>query len=326
MANYSNFTGVKYDNFKSFLIALFAYLLVIFVLLYQISKPQEKFKKYTDNPNDYMDVTFDFEIDDKLPSAPEIAKETKQGEFENKNTKDVPEDKIKTTAQVVPSPPVQAKPKEPEKPKEEPKPGPKKDEPKAEPKKEEPKPEPKLEDKPSEKVVEKKEETKPEPKKEEKPSLSDLFSDTTKDNKKLEESAKASDAVQSNKKSDKETATSSAKDKAASKNAVVKSDKLGGRTQRTGEYNAYYGAIEKKLQVLWSRYVATAKDDARIKIVFGADGRVADYTIIELGRETEFNQKLRDFLDNLSTQTFPKSPDGASHEIDTRMSDVMKTN
>ena len=326
MANYSNFTGVKYDNFKSFLIALFAYLLVIFVLLYQISKPQEKFKKYTDNPNDYMDVTFDFEIDDKLPSAPEIAKETKQGEFENKNTKDVPEDKIKTTAQVVPSPPVQAKPKEPEKPKEEPKPEPKKDEPKAEPKKEEPKPEPKLEDKPSEKVVEKKEEAKPEPKKEEKPSLSDLFSDTTKDNKKLEESAKASDAVQSNKKSDKETATSSAKDKAASKNAVVKSDKLGGRTQRTGEYNAYYGAIEKKLQVLWSRYVATAKDDARIKIVFGADGRVADYTIIELGRETEFNQKLRDFLDNLSTQSFPKSPDGASHEIDTRMSDVMKTN
>ena len=326
MANYSNFTVVKYDNFKSFLIALFAYLLVIFVLLYQISKPQEKFKKYTDNPNDYMDVTFDFEIDDKLPSAPEIAKETKQGEFENKNIKDVPEDKIKTTAQVVPPSPVQAKPKEPEKPKEEPKPEPKKDEPKAEPKKEEPKPEPKLEDKPSEKVVEKKEEVKPEPKKEQKPSLSDLFSDTTKDNKKLEESAKASDAVQSNKKSDKETATSSAKDKAASKNAVVKSDKLGGRTQRTGEYNAYYGAIEKKLQVLWSRYVATAKDDARIKIVFGADGRVTDYTIIELGRETEFNQKLRDFLDNLSTQSFPKSPDGASHEIDTRMSDVMKTN
>lgn len=313
MANYSNFTGVKYDNFKSFLIALFAYLLVIFVLLYQISKPQEKFKKYTDNPNDYMDVTFDFEIDDKLPSAPEIAKETKQGEFDNKNVKDVPEDKIKTTAQVVPPPPVQAKPKEPEKPKEELKPEPKKDE-------------PKLEDKPSEKVVEKKEEAKSEPKKEEKPSLSDLFSDTTKDNKKLEESAKASDAVQSNKKSDKETATSSAKDKAASKNAVVKSDKLGGRTQRTGEYNAYYGAIEKKLQVLWSRYVATAKDDARIKIVFSADGRVADYTIVELGRETEFNQKLRDFLDNLSTQSFPKSPDGASHEIDTRMSDVMKTN
>ena len=318
MANYSNFTGVKYDNFKSFLIALFAYLLVIFVLLYQISKPQEKFKKYTDNPNDYMDVTFDFEIDDKLPSAPEIAKETKQGEFENKNVKDVPEDKIKTTAQVVPPPPVQAKPKE------EPKPEPKKDEPKAEPKKEEPKPEPKLEDKPSEKVIEKKEEAKPEPKKEEKPSLSDLFGGI--DMKKVEQSAKASDAVQSNKKSDKETATSSAKDKAASKNAVVKSDKLGGRTQRTGEYNAYYGAIEKKLQVLWSRYVATAKDDARIKIVFSADGRVADYTIIELGRETEFNQKLRDFLDNLSTQSFPKSPDGASHEIDTRMSDVMKTN
>lgn len=324
MANYSNFTGVKYDNFKSFLIALFAYLLVIFVLLYQISKPQEKFKKYTDNPNDYMDVTFDFEIDDKLPSAPEIAKETKQGEFDNKNVKDVPEDKIKTTAQVVPPPPVQAKPKEPEKPKEEPKPEPKKDEPKAEPKKEEPKPEPKLEDKPSEKVVEKKEEAKPEPKKEEKPSLSDLFGGI--DMKKVEQSAKANDAVQSNKKSDKETATSSAKDKAASKNAVVKSDKLGGRTQRTGEYNAYYGAIEKKLQVLWSRYVATAKDDARIKIVFSADGRVADYTIIELGRETEFNQKLRDFLDNLSTQSFPKSPDGASHEIDTRMSDVMKTN
>ena len=325
MANYSNFTGVRYDNFKSFLIAVFTYLLVVFILLYQISRPQEKFKKYTDNPNDYMDVTFDFEIDDKLPSAPEIAKETKQGELDNKQIKDVEEDKIKTTAQVV-APPPPSKTQEPQKPKEEPKPEPKKEEPKAELKKEEPKPEPKVEDQPAEKTVEKKEEAKPEPKKEEKPSLSDLFSDTTKDNKKLEESAKASDAVQSNKKSDKETATSSAKDKAASKNAVVKSEKLGGRTQRTGEYNAYYGAIEKKLQVLWSRYVATTKDDATIKIIFGADGRVVDYKILELGRETEFNQKLRDFLDNLSTQSFPKSPDGASHEIETRMSDVMKTN
>ena len=325
MANYSNFTGVRYDNFKSFLIAVFTYLMVVFILLYQISRPQEKFKKYTDNPNDYMDVTFDFEIDDKLPSAPEIAKETKQGELDNKQIKDVEEDKIKTTAQVV-APPPPSKTQESQKPKEEPKPEPKKEEPKAEPKKEEPKPEPKVEDQPAEKTVEKKEEAKPESKKEEKPSLSDLFSDTTKDNKKLEESAKASDAVQSNKKSDKETATSSAKDKAASKNAVVKSEKLGGRTQRTGEYNVYYGAIEKKLQVLWSRYVATTKDDATIKIIFGADGRVVDYKIIELGRETEFNQKLRDFLDNLSTQSFPKSPDGASHEIETKMSDVMKSN
>ena len=51
-----------------------------------------------------------------------------------------------------------------------------------------------------------------------------------------------------------------------------------------------------------------------------------DYKIDELGRETEFNQKLRDFLDNLSTQSFPKSPDGAAHEIKTKMSDVMKSN
>ena len=323
MANYSNFMGVRYDNFKSFLIAVFTYLLVVFILLYQISRPQEKFKKYTDNPNDYMDVTFDFEIDDKLPSAPEIAKETKQSELDNKQIKDVEEDKIKTTAQVV-APPPPSKMQEPQKPKEEPKPEPKKEEPKAEPKKEEPKPEPKVEDQPAEKPVEKKEEAKPEPKKEEKPSLSDLFGGIDMD--KVEQSAKASDAVQSNKKSDKETATSSAKDKAASKNAVVKSEKLGGRTQRTGEYNAYYGAIEKKLQVLWSRYVTTMKDDATIRIIFGADGRVVDYKIVELGRETEFNQKLRDFLDNLSTQSFPKSPDGASHEVETKMSDVMKSN
>ena len=328
MANYPNFTGVRYDNFKSFLIAVFAYLLVVFALLYQISKPQEKFKKFTDNPNDYMDVTFDFEIDDKLPSAPETAKETKQGELDNKQIKDVEEDKIKTTAQVVAPPPPPSKAQEPEKPKEEPKPEPKKEEPKVEPKKEEPKPELKIEEIPAQKTAEKKDEPKPEPKKEEKkeekPSLNDLFGSI--DMTKVEESAKASDAVQSNKKSDKETATSSAKDKVASKNAVVKSEKLGGRTQRTGEYNVYYGAIEKKLQVLWSRYIATAKDDATIKIIFGADGRVVDYKILELGRETEFNQKLRDFLDNLSTQSFPKSPDGASHEIETKMSDVMKSN
>ena len=115
-----------------------------------------------------------------------------------------------------------------------------------------------------------------------------------------------------------------AEDVDSAKNST--SSNLNTEIQNSKEFRAYYGDIVKKLEYLWLKQDATTNDDAAVEVTFGADGRVVDYKILELGRETEFNQKLRDFLDNLSTQTFPKSPDGASHEIDTRMSDVMKTN
>lgn len=326
MANYSNFTGVKYDNFKSFLIALFIYALAVLVLLYQMIDLKNKPKKFTDDKDALFD-TISIDIDDTpIPTAPNIAKEDKEGDPQEKKEKPVEEEKIKTTAQAVPPPSAQqTKAKEPEKPKDETKPEPKKEE----KPKEEPKPELKINDVPTEKKIEpeppKKEAQKPEPKKENKPSLNDLFSDTTSDNKILEDSAKKDNAVQSSKKSDKETARTNTKEQATSKNALVKSNVVTGRTKLTGEFDAYRGKINKILQKLWSRYNTTMNDDSTVLITFGADGRISDYEIKKLGLNTEFNQKLRDFLSNLQNQSFPKSPDGKPFIYEVNLNDVIRS-
>jgi putative periplasmic protein len=78
--------------------------------------------------------------------------------------------------------------------------------------------------------------------------------------------------------------------------------------QNSKEFKAYYGEIAKKLEDLWLKQDATANDSAMIEVAFGTDGRVADYKIIELGRDINFNQKLNDFLKGLSEQNFSKSP------------------
>ena len=323
MANYSNFTGVKYDNFKSFLIALFIYALAVLVLLYQMMDLKNKPKKFTDDKDALFD-TISIDIDDTpIPTAPNIAKEDKEGDSQEKKEKPVEEEKIKTTAQAVPPPTTQTKPKEPEKPKEEPNSEPKKEE---EPKE---KPELKINDVPAEKKIElepKKEDTqKDKPKKKDKHSLNDLFSDTTSDNKILEDSTKKDNAIQSSKKSDKETARTSTKEQATSKNALVKSNVVTGRTKLTGEFDAYRGKINKILQKLWSRYNTTINDDSTVLITFGADGRISDYEIKKLGLNTEFNQKLRDFLSNLQNQSFPKSPDGKPFIYEVNLNDVIRS-
>jgi hypothetical protein len=285
---------------------------------------KNKPKKFTDDKDALFD-TISIDIDDTpIPTAPNIAKEDKEGDPQEKKEKLVEEDKIKTTAQAVPPPSTQTKAKEPEKPKEETKPEPKKEE----KPKEELKPELKINDVSAEKKIEpkpKKEETqKNEPKKEDKPSLNDLFSDTTSDNKILEDSAKKDNAVQSSKKSDKETARTTTKEQATSKNALVKSNVVTGRTKLTGEFDAYRGKINKILQKLWSRYNTTINDDSTVLITFGADGRVSDYEIQKLGLNTEFNQKLRDFLSNLQNQPFPKSPDGKPFIYEVNLNDVVR--
>ncbi|MBF0984275.1 MAG: TonB C-terminal domain-containing protein [Campylobacter sp.] len=89
---------------------------------------------------------------------------------------------------------------------------------------------------------------------------------------------------------------------------------------------AYYGEIAKKLEDLWLKQDATANDSAMIEVAFGADGRVADYKIIEPGRDIKFNQKLNDFLKGLSEQNFSKSPDNKPHELSMRLSEIAKTN
>lgn len=159
-----------------------------------------------------------------------------------------------------------------------------------------------------EKIVEKKiEEPKP-AEKAEKPiekvekkelNLNDLFNETTKDNKKLIENANLKNENK----------------KESVKNAVQQADKKSGKSQMTGQYDEFRGGVQKKLQILWSRYSANSNDDALVDITFGANGKVIDYKILELSYNSEFNQKLRDFMDNLSMQDFPKPPGGKSYTI-----------
>lgn len=88
----------------------------------------------------------------------------------------------------------------------------------------------------------------------------------------------------------------------------------------------YYGEIAKKLEDLWLKQDASTNDSAMIEVAFGADGRVADYKIIEPGHDIKFNQKLNDFLKGLSEQNFSKSPDNKPHELSMRLSEIAKTN
>lgn len=264
----SSYVGVKYDNFTSFLISLLIYFSAAFLLLFNAIKDHELSLKYTDDPNAYMDVIVDWDIDDSAPKAPDLSKESVEIE------------------------PTQEKPKEIEKVEE------KTLEPEVKPV-EVAKPEPLPEPKPVETPIE---EPKPveEPKPEPKPNLNDLFADTTKDNKKLQESTEK-------KEEEKES---------GSKNAVQKSDKKSGRSQMTGQFNAFRGGVEKKLRILWSRYSARSNDDALVSITIGADGKVIDYEILMLSYNSEFNQKLRDFMSSLDMHDFPKPPDGKPFKFD----------
>ncbi|MBP3207708.1 MAG: TonB C-terminal domain-containing protein [Campylobacter sp.] len=252
----SSYVGVKYDNFTSFLISLCIYFLAGFFLLFNAIRDHELALKYTDDPNAYMDIIVDWEIDDSAPKAPDLAKE------------------------VPAQPQVEEKPKEIEK-------------------TEEPKPEPLPEPKPVETPIE---EPKPveEPKPEPKPNLNDLFADTTKDNKKLQESTEK-------KEEEKES---------GSKNAVQKDDKKSGKSQMTGKFDAFKGGVEKKLKILWSRYSAKSNDDALVSITIDANGKVIDYEILMLSYNSEFNQKLRDFMSSLDMHDFPKPPDGKPFKFD----------
>lgn len=95
---------------------------------------------------------------------------------------------------------------------------------------------------------------------------------------------------------------------------------------QNSKLKAYYGEIAKKLEDLWLKQDPTTNDSAMIEVAFGADGRVTDYKIIELGRDIKFNQKLNDFLKGLSEQNFSKSPDNKPHELSMRLSEIMKSN
>ncbi len=95
-----------------------------------------------------------------------------------------------------------------------------------------------------------------------------------------------------------------------------------GKIQISKEPDAYFSQMASKLQALWTEYQVDISDEARVRIEFSNNGRVLNYQILELGRSTEFNQKLRKFLDELPKRSFPKSPDNKSHTFEMVLSDV----
>lgn len=95
-----------------------------------------------------------------------------------------------------------------------------------------------------------------------------------------------------------------------------------GKIKISKELDTYFSQMTSKLQTLWTEYQVGISDEARVCVEFSTDGRVTDYQILELGRSTEFNQKLRKFLDELPKRSFPKSPDNKSHTFEMVLSDV----
>ena len=297
---------VKFPTLSSFFVAFCIYIIIVLALFIKLTFFSEPPKKYTDDKDAIMDVVMvDREVDQTIKApkqAKEVVKETKP-----EPKKESEEDKQETTNKpVVPDEPLPT-PSLPTPPKEEPKPEPKKPEPKPEiPKpseepKEDVKPEPKPEPKPTPKPVEK-----PKPKE---PNIKDLFSDI--DSTKLKKDdgiKKAENKVQSRKKSE---ASSSKAAKEASdiiKSLKIDQNPTAPKSQMTGTYDPLMGAITKQIQRRWQSYKADSANIAKVKFMIDQSGNFS-YEILELSYNEEFNAKVRECLEKLTTEKFPFNPD-----------------
>ena len=277
MRNFSNI-GVKFDNFTSFLLATLIYFLAILLLIFKATF-HDLNQNFTDDKNAFMDIIA-IDIDEGVSTR--TAKEVADSQ-ESEAVKTLPQEKIELENLKVQK-----------------------------------KPEPKVEQKPIEKVEEnivkheqkeieeikpEKKEIKPESKEEtkdqesKKQNLNDLFAATTSNNEKL---TKATSEVKSKKTGAKQ-----------SKGAI--SDKDAGKSQLTGIYDAFKGGVRKKLMTLWSRYNGGSNNDALVSITISADGKLKSYEILELSYDSEFNQKLRDFMESLYNQDFQKPPNNEEY-------------
>ena len=286
---------VKFPTLSSFFVALSIYIAIVLVLFIKLTFFTEPAKKYTDDKDAIMDIVMvDREIDQTIKAPKqkeEVAKETKP-----EPKKESEEDKQETTNKpVVPDEPLPT-PSLPTPPKDEPKPEPKPEilKPSEEPK-EEVKPEPKPEPKPVEKPKE--------------PTIKDLFSDI--DSTKLKKDdgiKKVENKVQSRKKSE---ASSSKAAKEASdiiKSLKIDQNPTAPKSQITGTYDPLMGAITKQIQRRWQSYKADSANLAKVKVMIDQAGNFI-YEILELSYNEEFNAKVKECLEKLTTEKFPFNPD-----------------
>ena len=288
---------VKFPTLSSFFVAFCIYIIIVLALFIKLTFFSEPPKKYTDDKDAIMDVVMvDREVDQTIKApkqAKEVVKETKP-----EPKKESEEDKQETTNKpVVPDEPLPT-PSLPTPPKEEPKPEIPK--PSEEPK-EDVKPEPKPEPKPTPKPVEK-----PKPKE---PNIKDLFSDI--DSTKLKKDdgiKKVENKVQSRKKSE---ASSSKAAKEASdiiKSLKIDQNPTAPKSQTTGTYDPFKGAITKQIERRWLSYKADSDNIAKIKIMIDQSGNFS-YEILELSYNEEFNAKVKECLEKLTMEKFPFNPD-----------------
>ena len=289
-------------DFLSLIFSILLYTLSVIGVLYMSYRSSQALPdiKYTKDENAFMDV-YMIDIDDSpTPISPKETADEVSTEVV-KETKPAEEEKVKTTnkqtnlqEETIPPPPkTESKEEAKETPKEEPKP--------------EPAPQEKPEPKP-----EKKEDPKP---------LSDLFSDV--DTKKLDEVAKKEEnAIQSSKKSDNET-KGTTKKATSSQKTQTKGEVARGKSQRTGIYNKFIGEIDSTLTNIWSSYRAMPNQDATVEITINTSGKLS-YKILELSYNTEFNQKLRDFLARVERMQFPVPPDGTPYTHKYKMKDLIR--
>ena len=168
---------------------------------------------------------------------------------------------------------------------------------------------------------------KPEEKKVEEPNLKDLFGSI--DTSKLKEDKvvkkKEQPKEQSRKKPEKVQITSQQKKASDVINAltldqVAKTPK----SQMTGEYNEYFGMISRILQSKWSAYKADSTDEAEVEIVIGIDGSFS-YDIKKLSYNSEFNNKVRDFLQSMTFEKFPPPTQiGRAVRLGTKLEDKLE--
>ena len=168
---------------------------------------------------------------------------------------------------------------------------------------------------------------KPEEKKVEEPNLKDLFGsiDTSKLKEDKVAKKKEQPKEQSRKKPEKVQIKSQQKKASDVINAltldqVAKTPK----SQMTGEYNEYFGMISRILQSRWSAYKADSSDEAEVEIVIDIDGSFS-YDIKKLSYNSEFNDKVRDFLERMTSEKFPPPTQiGRAVRLGTKLEDKLE--
>ena len=158
------------------------------------------------------------------------------------------------------------------------------------------------------------------------PSLKDLFKDINISKLKEDKVVKKTEPPkeQSRKKPEK-TQSQSAQKKASDVINALQLDKVAKtpKSQMTGEYHPYFGQIVRILETKWTAYKADSNDNAVVQISIDVNGNFS-YNIKQLSYNSEFNDKVRDFLQKMTFEKFPPSELGRTVTFETTLQDKLE--